>query len=628
MFNKIILQIGQQSLPKYVINYNLENLNWEYLFYTDYETNLFCKYIENNPHNEFKNALSTYNSFNSNIIKKYFFIFYFLFVNGGLYINENIIIDPKIKNMNFEKELVFVKSTISDKLFTDCIFCHKNNKFIATILKNIETSFIENKFINDNDFNIFISQHLYKEIINYNENINENEKITIYNENIYDNVSYIYEETLNNTYFNHYFNTSEKIFRHPDYPLFYPKKKLDEISSIKIGVTFNLVDNIIDLFKNGINQNTLYLVELLLNIGYDVIFILDDNKINESNIKILHEIFGNNGIKYTKFTNILNYELDIIIQLSFSFWQDSGSMINYLKYTNTKLVAYLCGNSYIIDSEKILYNQHKTNFNSKSNFNYTLKNGEPIFDEIWSIPQMVNTNLYYWKTLYRCKCIGVPFIWSNTSIKLSTKIFNLSSEDDFLYKNKGINKSIGIFEPNISIMKWSLPCILICENTYRNITNTNLIKHIYITNMNKTTGDNINDFNMDSFNNKLSSFDVIKDKKCSIESRYNILDFMSRHCDIAVSHQWENPLNYLYFDLAWMGWPIIHNAYLCKEVGYFYNEFNYEEGGNVLKNVLENHDNNIISYILKNRKYIDKYLPSNLELQTHYKTLINELLSV
>jgi hypothetical protein len=56
---------------------------------------------------------------------------------------------------------------------------------------------------------------------------------------------------------------------------------------------------------------------------------------------------------------------------------------------------------------------------------------------------------------------------------------------------------------------------------------------------------------------------------------------MSNYCDIAVSHQWENPLNYLYFDLAWMDWPIVHNAHLCKDIGYFYNEFNYEEGGNV-----------------------------------------------
>jgi hypothetical protein len=374
MFNNIILQIGKKSLPKYVIDYNLQNLNWEYLFYNENDCDIFFKYIEDNQHTDFTNALTIFKSFNSNIIKKYYFIFYFLFINGGLYINENIIIDKNIKNINFETELIVVKSIMGNKIFNDCIFCHKNNKFISSILKNIETLFLENK-INNSDFDKFITYQLYNDLIDYKDSMSDTNKIIICNEEIYENISYIYNETLSNTYFNHYFNTSEKIFKHPDYPLFYPKKNLEKINTIKIGITFNLVDKIIDLFKNGINQNTLYLFELLSNIGYDVSFILDDNKINDSSIKILRDIFSDKNIKYTKFSNILNYDFDIIIQLSFSFWQDNISIINYLKYTNTKFVGYLCGNSYIIDSEKILYNQHKSNFNTKSNFSYTLKNG-------------------------------------------------------------------------------------------------------------------------------------------------------------------------------------------------------------------------------------------------------------
>jgi hypothetical protein len=101
---------------------------------------------------------------------------------------------------------------------------------------------------------------------------------------------------------------------------------------------------------------------------------------------------------------------------------------------------------------------------------------------------------------------------------------------------------------------------------------------------------------------------------------------MSKYADIAVSHQWENPLNYLYFDLAWMGWPIVHNAHLCKDVGYYYDEFNYEEGGNVLNSVIENHDKNTENYIKENRKILDRYLPSNVELQKQYLGLITNLL--
>jgi hypothetical protein len=100
---------------------------------------------------------------------------------------------------------------------------------------------------------------------------------------------------------------------------------------------------------------------------------------------------------------------------------------------------------------------------------------------------------------------------------------------------------------------------------------------------------------------------------------------MKTHADIAVSHQWENPLNYLYLDLAWMGWPIVHNAYLCKDIGYYYEDFNYEEGGKVLNEVISNHDENFEEYLKKNRELIDRYLPSNEKLQNEYITLFTNL---
>ena len=238
---------------------------------------------------------------------------------------------------------------------------------------------------------------------------------------------------------------------------------------------------------------------------------------------------------------------------------------------------------------------------------------------------MVNTNLHYWKTFYRTKCIPVPFIWSTKSFYFTIKQLKLTDETQLLYTNKGENKSVGIFEPNISIMKWCLPSVIICENAYRK---NKKIKHVYITNIpQNNTSNGINDFNIETFNHAISSLDIFSDKICSVESRFNTLEFMKNYCDVAVSHQWENPLNYLYFDLAWMGWPIIHNAYLCKDVGYFYDQFNYDEGGEVLSNVINDHDKNINEYINKNREAINKYLPTCLELQTSYIGLINNILN-
>ena len=101
---------------------------------------------------------------------------------------------------------------------------------------------------------------------------------------------------------------------------------------------------------------------------------------------------------------------------------------------------------------------------------------------------------------------------------------------------------------------------------------------------------------------------------------------MSKYSDIAVSHQMENPLNYLYLDLAWMGWPIVHNAHLCKDVGYYYEGFDYDQGAEILKNVILTHDDNVEEYVKRNRSAINRYIPCNKYLQEQYKQLINKLL--
>ena len=288
-------------------------------------------------------------------------------------------------------------------------------------------------------------------------------------------------------------------------------------------------------------------------------------------------------------------------------------MINMsLKNIGTKLIYYMCGNNYLIDSELILYDQHKSRVICYGN--------ENIYDEIWCIPQMYKQNKYYCEIIQKTKCIQIPFIWSPMSIKFVTSILNLKDDSTLYYKKK--ESKIGIFEPNMSIMKWSLPCLLIAENTHRTYNN---IKHVYVTNLNKPKESKTNHFNMEQFNNICRSLDLFKEKKISSEGRYVTLDFMSKFCDIAVSHQWENNLNYLYFDLAWMGWPILHNANLCKDIGYYYEEFNYYEGSEKLNHIIIHHDGNVKEYIERNRKTIDIYIPSNKSLQDKYKNLIEKL---
>ena len=366
----------------------------------------------------------------------------------------------------------------------------------------------------------------------------------------------------------------------------------------KIGITLTFPSDEGCLFNNGLRQNALFFYKLLFNIGkYDVYFIVDKN--SSEGEKYLYKM----NYKCIKQECIIDACFNIVV--TFGFFLPTN-ICALLKESGIKQIFYNCGNFFIMDSESCL-------FSTEEAF-YSMYNRCQYYDECWNIPQMENTNHFYFKTLLRCdKVIEVPFIWSPELIDFEKNKYVKRTE----------SKSIAICEPNISIMKWCFPPILICENAYRDITITNKINKVFITNIVDTSNKT---FNLQNFNKLVSCLDLKKDSKLSIEKRYVSLSFMANYADIVVSHTWENYMNNLYFDIAWMGWPIIHNGKFCKEVGYYYDEFNYEMGGNVLKDAILNHDNNVDEYLIKNRKYMQKYLPSNIELQKKYDDLIIDCL--
>lgn len=510
-----------------------------------------------------------------------------------LVMNSKLVIknDDIFNFLNYD--LICVKSIMYNNLFTGFLFSKQNNTFIFNLIRDFN-----NETINLNDL-------LYESILK-NEN---NDKHVILNEKIINNISEI--EFENKNIATHYFSLNSL-----DILSNYNVNQNLDLNKIKIGITFDVPNDLISFFSNGIRQNALYLFELLKNMNYDVKLIINNNKENALKDILSNIDFYNYDYSLLESISYDNYNL--IFSFGFSIPEE---IFPVLKTNATKIVAYMCGNSYIIDSESILYNQFEKTacldkFQNKQN---KLK----TYDEIWSIPQMYNQNKYYWEILYRTNCIQIPFIWSSNSIQFTKKILNIKDEKELICSKK--NNKVAIFEPNISIMKWCLPCLLICDHNYRK---DNIIEHVYVTNIdiNKKIEDmDLNKFNKTHFTNVCKGLDIFNDKKMTVEKRYNTIEFINKYAYIAVSHQWENPLNYLYFDLAWLGWPILHNAHLCKDIGYYYNEFNYEEASNKLTEILINHEMNIHNYMETNRKIIDKYLPTNKDLQNKYKQLIENL---
>ena len=612
---KVLFQTSLLKPPDYLIErIKTKCLGWEYKHFLDED---IIEFIKENPITDLNNSLEIFHSLKLGAHKADFFRYYYLYINGGVFMDSDAVLEKELDFIVKDYEFFTVQSYIkNNSMFNGFIGTIPKNPIIFQALKHIHVENIEN--INNDYF--LICKELYTIIENYNKITDFIESQKGEKEIINKNKIFI-EEIVNDQIavskdndeiiLTHYYN---KNFYIPSLKPIKPKK-IKKKTPIKMGITLDLPNETVHFFSNGIRQNVLYLGELFLNMGYELSFIVMDKNIKLCPEKELKKIFYREDFKITKYSEILSSNFDIVIVLGYEIILP---VLKILKHMNTKIVYYACGNSYFIDSEKILYNQHK----SLIDFPYT--KDIKIYDQIWSIPQMFHVNKSYFETLYRSECIEVPFVWSSKSITMAALSYGIEDENDLLYKNKEENKKIVIFEPNLSIMKWCFPALLICENAYRKNENKDMIDKVFLNNI-TDHNNSINEFNLESLNKIVKSLDLFHDKKISIESRFNTLYFMKNYADIAVSHQMNNPLNYLYLDLAWMGWPIIHNAHLCKDVGYYYEDFNYEMGSKIVNEVIVTHELKKDEYLSNNRKIINRYLPSNSELQKKYKKLIEKL---
>ena len=289
----------------------------------------------------------------SNIV--FFNKLYLLYFKGGIIVNENILIKNIESMVDLYKtnDICVIKSCVSNKLFDGIIMAKEGN---ATILEII------NVFLND-PYTTDISELLLN-------SVNQNSKCIILNERIILDKSNIYGKQ-NEIIAEHYFKNDTLLEKFK-----LKKNVINDLSKIKIGITIHVPEQLKDFYSNGIKQNCLYLYELLKNAGYDVKLITDSDK----NVSVLKDIDFYN-FEYVTINDIFSYDFDVVFSMGFSIPQN---IFNSLKNIDVKIIYYMCGNNYLIDSERILYDQHKNR-----NINYT---NDQNYDQIWIIPQMYNQN--------------------------------------------------------------------------------------------------------------------------------------------------------------------------------------------------------------------------------------------
>lgn len=368
------------------------------------------------------------------------------------------------------------------------------------------------------------------------------------------------------------------------------------------------------LWKNGLVQNVLMLYDVMLRIK------------NVNRVSILN--FHNESLNKDVDTWINDYDIitvphtteqyiidtyDLIIVLGASPF---NSFLKQFRNAGNKVVLYKGGNTLINQIETIMYGQFK------GWPNVPLKYGGITHevDEIWMVPQQEFHNKDFYEIIYGVESRVVPFVWSPKFIIEGAEQMILSNNGNPYFDEKDFEKwRILSLEPNMSVLKNMMPIIYSMEYAFKKMENDqkNQFHKLIITN---AAGHRTNE----NLVPVVKDLNIFKEHKIAFDGRYPTPFLLSKYGEMVLSHQWGNALNYAYLDVSYFGIPLIHNAHLCKDLGYYYEDWNLKNAGDLVINVMKERKSDK-DYTERQRRIIERYTVNNENMIEEYSKLIQNL---
>ncbi|RGE42381.1 DUF2827 domain-containing protein [Comamonas testosteroni] len=372
-------------------------------------------------------------------------------------------------------------------------------------------------------------------------------------------------------------------------------------SLLRIGITIGLHHPAETLWNNGIKQNAVFLAEALKHCPN----VASVTLVNTTSIEISDALPWDLKRWPTRSYEQAKDSVDVMIELG---GQLDANQTDYIKRRGGRLISYCCGTEYVHMMEAILFDKPAGGSNLFINQRY---------DDIWMVPQVDHISRSYFEVFRHHKARSVPFVWSPVFIEQRSA--DLPHGGVYQPRGAGQAKRLTVLEPNINVVKFCLYPILIAEEAFRAAPDR--IELLQVTNV---LG--LAEKNMD-FIALMNQLDIVRQHKAVFLGRYDTPQFLAQNTDVVVSHQWENPLNYVYLETCWQGYPLVHNASLCPDLGYYYTDHNVSEGAAQLLKVFAEHDQVANAYRLRQRELISRYLPGHAAMTQHYVQLLNEVVS-
>ena len=369
---------------------------------------------------------------------------------------------------------------------------------------------------------------------------------------------------------------------------------------LTIGITIGLRQEDETLWNNGIKQNAVFLAEALRN-SCDVARVF---LVNTTPVPVTERLPWDRQRWPTASFEDVKDQLDVLIELGGQIDEDQTT---YLKQRGTRLVSYCCGFEYIHATESILSGRTLWGYNLFVNQRY---------DAIWMIPQVANNSQSFFEVLRRHSAEVVPFVWSPVFLEQRSQ----SLPNGGVYQTRGDQpRRLVVMEPNLNLVKFCLYPIFIAELAYRQ--RPEAIEILRVTNAEHIATQS------PEFIVLMNQLDIVRQHKAIFLGRHDTPQFLAEQTDIVISHQMENPLNYFYLEVCWQGFPLIHNAHLCPDLGYFYPDNRADLGAERVLEAMAGHDAQAATYLATQREKISRYLPNNEALVQTYTQLLRDMLA-
>ena len=335
----------------------------------------------------------------------------------------------------------------------------------------------------------------------------------------------------------------------------------------KVGVTVSIkAGGDLALFSNGLRQNVWHLYKLFESSPDCADVCLVAETLPEK--PITGETFG---VPLTAFRKLSDVEeaLDYLIVIGTAI---TVSVLKRLRERGCKVILYKGGNGAVISMADIVAKPPKPTAETYDDFD--------CYDQIWVTSQHMATYAGWCRTIYRCPVIEIPQIWS----PLLRDVLNASETIKFGFNPPSSAWRIGVMDPNNTVMKTSHYPMLVTEAAYRE--KPEIIQSLMVSSARQFAEN-------EHFRRFANLLTLQKDGKLTVEDRYISWVFMAKYCDAIVTHQWENGLNYLYYEVLSGDYPLIHNSAFLKDYGYYYEDFNPESGAAALIRAHATHADNL-----------------------------------